>query len=41
MVLFRALGWMLLAMAVAAIVNDCLTGWAEDAFRLLSMGDLW
>src|SRR5471030_385565 len=41
MVLFRALGWMLLAMAVAAIVNDCLAWWSQGAFRLLSLGELW
>ena len=41
MVLFRALGWILLAMAVAAIVNDCLAWWSQGAFRLLSLGELW
>ena len=29
MVLLRALGWILLAMAVAAIVNDCLAWWSQ------------
>ncbi len=41
MVLLRAFGWMLLAMAVAAIVNDCLAWWSQGAFRLLSLGELW
>jgi len=41
MVLFRALGWLCLAMAVAAIVNDCLAWWSEGVFRLLSLGELW
>ena len=41
MVLFRALGWLLLALAVGAIVYDCLTWWSEGAFRLLALGDLW
>src|SRR5262249_50755423 len=41
MVLFRALGWILLAMAVGAIVYDCLSWWSEGAFRLLALGDLW
>jgi hypothetical protein len=41
MVLLRALGWLFLALAVAAIVNDCLAWWAEGAFRLLPLGELW
>src|SRR5262245_23309642 len=41
MVLFRALGWLLLAMAVGAIVYDCLSWWSEGAFRLLPLGELW
>jgi hypothetical protein len=41
MVLFRALGWLLLAMAVMAIVSDCLAWWSEGAFRLLPLGELW
>jgi len=41
MVVFRALGWLLLAMAVAAIVRDGLAWWTEGAFRLLGLGDLW
>lgn len=41
MVLFRALGWVLLAMAIAAAVNDCLVWWSEGAFRLLSLRELW
>lgn len=41
MVLFRALGWLLLAMAVAAIVHDGLAWWTEGSFHLLGLGDLW
>lgn len=41
MVLFRALGWVLLAMAVAAIVHDGLAWWSEGAFRLMPLGELW
>lgn len=41
MVVFRALGWLLLAMAVAAIVHDGLAWWTEGSFRLLGLGDLW
>src|SRR5687768_11749483 len=41
MVVFRALGWLLLAMAVAAIVHDGLAWWTEGSFHLLGMGDLW
>lgn len=39
--LFRALGWLLLALAIAAIVHDGLAWWAEGSFRLLGLGDLW
>ena len=41
MVLFRALGWLLLAMTVAAAVQNGLTWWSEGSFRLLALGDLW
>ncbi len=41
MVVFRVLGWLLLAMAVAAVVHDCLAWWTEGAFHLLALGDLW
>jgi hypothetical protein len=41
MVLFRALGWALLALAVGAVVYDCLTWWSDGAFRLLALGDVW
>ncbi len=41
MVLFRALGWLLLALAIAAAVQDVLIWWAEGAFRLLALGDMW
>ena len=38
---FRVLGWILLTMAVAAIVHDGLSWWSEGSFRLLGLGDLW
>ena len=41
MVVFRALGWVLLAMAVAAVVHDGLAWWTEGRFHLLGLGDLW
>jgi hypothetical protein len=41
MVVFRAIGWLLLAMAVAAIVHDALAWWTEGSFQLLGLGDLW
>ena len=41
MVLLRALGWLLLALAVGTVVNDGLSWWSEGAFRLLDMGGLW
>ena len=39
--MFRALGWLLLAMAVAAVVHDGLAWWTEGSFHLLGLGDLW
>jgi hypothetical protein len=41
MVLIRALGWLMLTLAVAAIVQDGLNWWSEGVFRLLALGDLW
>ena len=41
MVLFRALGWLLLALSIAVAVRDALTWWSEGAFHPLSLGDLW
>ena len=41
MVLFRALGWLLLAMAVAVVVHDGLAWWSEGSFRLFGLGELW
>ena len=41
MVLFRALGWLLLALAVAAVVHDGLAWWSDGGFRLLPLGELW
>jgi hypothetical protein len=41
MVVLRGLGWLLLAMAAAAIVHDGLVWWTEGSFHLLGLGDLW
>jgi len=41
MVVFRALGWLLLALALGAVVHDCLSWWSEGTFRLLTLGGLW
>ena len=41
MVVLRGLGWLLLALAVAAIVHDGLVWWSEGSFHLLGLGDLW
>jgi len=41
MVLVRALGWLLLVLAVAAFVQNGLTWWSEGSFRLLALGDVW
>ena len=41
MVLVRAVGWLLLAMAVAAFVYDGLTWWSAGAFKLAPLGELW
>jgi hypothetical protein len=41
MVVVRGLGWLLLALAVAAIVHDGLNWWSEGTFHLLGLGDLW
>jgi hypothetical protein len=41
MVLFRALGWLLLGLSVAVAVRDALYWWSEGAFHPLSLGGLW
>jgi hypothetical protein len=41
MVLFRALGWLSLVLAVAAVVQNGLTWWSEGSFRLLALSDVW
>ena len=41
MVLFRALGWLLLVMTVAAAVQNGLTWWSEGSFRFLALSDVW
>lgn len=38
---FRALGWILLAMAVAVVVHDALSWWTGGALQLMGLGDLW
>lgn len=39
--MYRALGWLLLAMAVAVVVHHMLAWSTEGTFRLWSLGDLW
>jgi hypothetical protein len=41
MVLVRALGWLLLAFALAVAVRDALFWWTEGTLRLYRLGDLW
>jgi hypothetical protein len=41
MVLFRAFGWLLLALAVGAVVFDGLNWWSDGGLRLLALGELW
>jgi len=41
MVLFRTVGWLLLALAVGAAVYDGLSWWSEGAFRLVALDGLW
>jgi hypothetical protein len=41
MVLFRALGWLLLVLTVAAAVQNGLTWWSEGGFRFLALSDVW
>ncbi len=41
MVLLRGLGWLLLALALGAVVYDCLNWWSEGAFHLLAVGEIW
>jgi hypothetical protein len=41
MVLVRAFGWLLLAMALAAVVHDALAWWSDGALRLLTLAGLW
>jgi len=41
MILVRALGWLLLALAVSVAVNDALAWWAESQLHFLTLGELW
>jgi len=41
MVLVRAFGWLLLAMALAAVVHDALAWWSDGSLRLLTLAGLW
>ncbi len=41
MLLVRGLGWLLVALAVAVLVNDALSWWSEGGLRLSALGDLW
>ncbi len=38
MVAFRALGWLLLALAVAVVVHDLLTWWSEGSYPFRPWG---
>lgn len=41
MVLFRALGWLLLALALAVAVHDLLFWWSDGAFHPMTLRELW
>ncbi len=41
MVLFRALGWLLLGLSVAVAVRDGLYLWSQGAFHPLRLDELW
>ncbi len=41
MVLVRALGWLLLALALAVAVHDLLFWWSDGAFRPMTTRELW
>ena len=41
MVLVRGFGWLLLALAVAVLVNDALAWWSEGSVHFSGLGDLW
>jgi hypothetical protein len=41
MVLLRGLGWVLLALAVTAIVYSGLAWWSDGTFRVVPLGELW
>ncbi len=41
MAAFRALGWLLLALAVAVVVHDLLTWWSEGSLAFSTLGGLW
>jgi hypothetical protein len=41
MVVFRGLGWLLLALAVAVVVHDLLTWWSEGSYPSSTFGSLW
>jgi len=41
MVLVRALGWLLLAFALAVAVHDVLFWWSDGAFHPMTVRELW
>ena len=41
MVVFRALGWLFLALGVAVIVHDLLTWWSQGRSPFSTFGSLW
>jgi len=41
MVVFRALGWLFLALAVAVVVHDLLSWWSQGRYPFSTFGSLW
>jgi hypothetical protein len=41
MVVFRALGWLFLALAVAVVVHDLLSWWSQGHSPFSTFGSLW
>jgi hypothetical protein len=40
-VVYRALGWLLLAAAVVVAVRDLLAWWSDGSFHFMRLGELW
>lgn len=41
MVILRILGWLLMALAVAALGWEALAAWQGDGWRIVPLGELW